>query len=258
LDDVLINFGGGIEAKSVGNGLTELRGPSVIFDPHDGEVGDLAAEYFASDSYFGPGVTPGKTAEFEATFNHGVTTTEGLKALTDYEFKNSVKTEVTDAAVIASLLLDEREEYEKMLADFARENPGKLGWSTATASHRAKREQKADGRTWIKRWPIVEIAVTHQPCEPRTSATIPLKSYIQASESQDYFVKAATAWNELTASLKSGRVLSDKNRRRVQELRDELQRLLDETAPVPSETEKNAVLAAYLRESWQAARLGVS
>lgn len=182
MDDVLINYGGGIEIKSVGDGLWELCGPSVIFDAHEGGGADLAKEYFAADSYYGPGVVPGKTAEFEATFNHGIPTQEGLKALTNYEFKSPVKTEVTDAGVIASLLLDEREEYEKMLAEFARKNPGKLGWSTATASHRAKREKKSDGRTWIKRWPIVEIAVTHTPCEPRTSAAIPLKSLVDAAE----------------------------------------------------------------------------
>lgn len=180
MDDLLINFGGGIEVKSVGDGLTELRGPSIVFDTHEGGGSDLAQEYFAADTYFGPGVTLGKTAEFEATFNHGIPTQEGLKALTDYEFKNPVKTEVTDAGVIASLLLDEREEYEKMLAEFARKNPGKLGWSTATAAHRAKREKKSDGRAWIKRWPIVEIAVTHKPCEPRTSATTALKSYAES------------------------------------------------------------------------------
>lgn len=182
MDDVLINFGGGIEAKSVGDGLTELRGPSVIFDPHEGGGSDLVKDYFAPDTYFGPGVAPGKTAEFEATFNHGIPTQEGLKALADYEFKNPVKTEVTDAGVIATLILDEREEYEKMLAEFARKNPGKLGWSTATAAHRAKREKKSDGRAWIKRWPIVEIAVTHKPCEPRTSAAVSLKSYFEELE----------------------------------------------------------------------------
>jgi hypothetical protein len=179
MDDALINYGGGIAIKSVGDGLSELYGPSVIFDPHDGGGADLAREYFAANSYFGPGVSPGKTAEFEATFNHGIPTQEGLKSLADYEFKNPVKTEVMDVGLMASLLLDEREGYEKMLADFARANPGKLGWSTATAPHRAKREAKADGRVWIKRWPIVEVAVTHTPCEPRTSAVLSLKSFAE-------------------------------------------------------------------------------
>lgn len=179
MEDALINYGGRLAIKSVGDGLSELRGPSVIFDPHDGEVGDFAREYFAADSYFGPGVSPGKTAEFEATFNHGIPSQEGLKALADYEFKNPVKMEVADAGLIASLLLDERESYEKMLAEFARDNPGKLGWSTATAPHRAKREAKTNGRVWIKRWPIVEVAVTHTPCEPRTSAVTSLKSFAE-------------------------------------------------------------------------------
>lgn len=185
MDELLISFGGGVEIKSVGEGLSELRGPAIIFDPHTGGAADLVGEYFSADSYYGPLVAPGKTAEFEATFNHGIPTHEGLKALADYEFKNPVKTEVTEAGVIASLLLDEREEYEKVLADFARKNPGKLGWSSATALHRAKREKKSDGRTWIKRWPIVEIAVTHKPCEPRTSATLPLKSLAEAAKTVD-------------------------------------------------------------------------
>ncbi|HEX7313292.1 MAG TPA: hypothetical protein VF297_05200 [Pyrinomonadaceae bacterium] len=179
MEDALINYGGGIEIKSVGSGLSELRGPSVVFDPHEGEIGDFAREYFAADSYFGPSVAPGKTAEFEATFNHGIPSQEGLKTLADYEFTNPVKTEVTDTGLIASLLLDERESYEKMLAEFARDNPGKLGWSTATAPHRAKREAKTNGRVWIKRWPIVEVAVTHTPCEPRTSAVASLKSFAE-------------------------------------------------------------------------------
>lgn len=71
--------------------------------------------------------------------------------------------------------LDLRDEYEKAIYDMVRK--GKMGWSTGSVSHLVRREQKSSAN-FIKSWPIAEISITPQPCEPRTYAT-PIKTLDQ-------------------------------------------------------------------------------
>lgn len=63
--------------------------------------------------------------------------------------------------------------------------------------------------------------------------------------------------------VKAGRVLSEKNRRRIGELMEqlsalntEMQNLLDESEPKTDETTKRAALSVHLRQQWRARQLG--
>lgn len=176
--DTLIYFGGEVKATRLDDGRTEVSGLSVIFDDEHAGGADLMREFFSAKSYLSPALKRGDEDEFEATFNHGIATRPELSELAEHTFANPVKARRTEAGVVASLILEQADEYEAMLADLAQK--GRLRWSSGSAGHRVKRVQMPDGRTWLKNWPIVEIALTHTPAEPRTAA-LPLKSLLSAT-----------------------------------------------------------------------------
>jgi hypothetical protein len=176
--DLLGYFGAPVEVKSLGGGRVEVSGLAVVFDSEEAGGADLTGEFFSAKSFLSPSLDRGEVDEFEATFNHGIATRPELAPLADHEFRHPVKATRTDAGVMASLILEEADEYEAMLAQVAAE--GKLRWSSGSAPHRVKRVEMGDGRVWLRRWPVVEIALTHTPAEPRTHAALPVKSLFGA------------------------------------------------------------------------------
>lgn len=67
------------------------------------------------------------------------------------------------------------------------------------------------------------------------------------------------------ARVKAGRVLSEKNRQRLQSMMDQVskcmedcQKLLDESMPMASDTEKRLALTTHLRQQWRLRKLGVT
>lgn len=145
-------------------GVVTVGGPLVVFDDPAAPVKDLAGEYFTPDTYFGGGLARGDVDYIETTYNHGFVKDAALEPLTEHEFE-PLKVTRTDTALMAELILDEADEYEKLLAGLAKKN--KLGWSSGSATHRIKTED--DGQ--IVRWPLVEGALTPRPCEPRAKAS---------------------------------------------------------------------------------------
>lgn len=186
LSDTLIYYGGPVKATRLEDGRTEVSGLCVIFDAEEDGGHDLEGEFFSAKSFFGPAVREGNVAEFEATFNHGFAPRKELTPLAEHEFANPVKVAATDTGLMASLILEESDAYEAMLAGLAEK--GKLKWSSGSATHRIKRVAMDDGRTWLKRWPIVEVALTHTPMEPRTKAApvkaIPLDAFVEATKAE--------------------------------------------------------------------------
>lgn len=60
---------------------------------------------------------------------------------------------------------------------------GVLGWSSGAVAHLVERVKQADGRAWLKTWPIAEFSLTPTPAEPRTLGVRALKSLASADPS---------------------------------------------------------------------------
>lgn len=172
--------------KKEGSKVT-VGGPLVVFDEPGSTKRDLAGEYFTADTYFGGALAKGDEVLIEATYNHGYVKDAELEPLVEHEFE-PLAVKRTDTALMAEIILDEADAYEKMLAGIAKK--GKLGWSSGSATHRVK--VSSDGQ--IERWPLVEGALTPTPCEPRAKAQA-LKSL-----SLDAFAKTFLTEAELRAA----------------------------------------------------------
>lgn len=157
VNETVVSFGS--EIKSLGD--NKFGGYLVRFSTQ--EDPDLTGDFFDAKTDFDVDFPIQSTVYF----NHGLD-----PQLKKRKFgKADVK--VDDVGVWAEFILQERDEYEKALADMAK--AGKLGWSSGTAAHLVERE--AVGKAMhIKRWPLgLDASITHTPAEPRNSV-IPLKS----------------------------------------------------------------------------------
>ena len=164
--DTLVYFGGAVKVLDESEGEVKVGGPLVVFGGSD-----LEGEFFTPSTYFGAQMKRSGEAVLDTMFNHGIATSDATKALAAHEF-DPLTAKATDTGIIASVILKERDQYEKLVADLARK--GKLGWSSGSAPHAVRKGD--DGE--IKRWPLIEGSLTHQPAEPRASI-MPLKSLMQ-------------------------------------------------------------------------------
>lgn len=155
-DKALVAFGDPV--KSLGDG--RVGGYLVRFT--DPESPDLVDDFFDKSTDFDRDFPTSQTAYF----NHGLDVKFGTRKLgkanlTEDEF-----------GIWAELILQERDEYEKFIAELAQ--AGKLGWSSGSAGHLVRRTQ-AGKANHIDYWPIADASLTHVPAEPRNTV-IPLKS----------------------------------------------------------------------------------
>lgn len=176
-----------IKAVSTGDGTTTVVGLACVFDTDEGLERDFEGDYFHAKTFLSPRLSRGVVDEFEATFHHGIATRDEFKGLAEHDFTHPVRTKVVGKGLLAKLILDERDEYEREVAEAAK--AGALGWSIGSASHRARKVEVAKGRNRIDRFPPAEIAITHRPMEPRTFA-VPLKALLAPSVSEDAVLKA--------------------------------------------------------------------
>lgn len=180
LPDLLVSptrAGRAVRAVKNGDGTVTVSGIAVVFDTPGSGQADLSGDFFTAETFLSPTLQRGEEDEFEATYNHGIPSQKALSDLAEHEFTHPVTAKATDTGLLASLILDERDAYEAMLAGLALE--GKLSWSSGSAPHRVRRTRHEDGLFEVRRWPIAEIALTPTPCEPRTFA-VPLKSLAPA------------------------------------------------------------------------------
>lgn len=156
----VVVHGGEIKAVREADGL-HVGGYLVKFT--DAKSVDLAGDYFTPQTEYG--------LDFPATipvyFNHGM----------DKHFKNTrisrAKVTQDEFGLWAETILQERDEYEKFLAELALS--GKAGWSSGAAGHLVSRKA-VGGANEIMSWPIAEGSITHTPCEPKGTVIVPLKS----------------------------------------------------------------------------------
>jgi len=169
--DTLIRFGGPVKVLSRKGDLATIGGPGVVFDDPEDPVKDLAGDYFTAETYFGAHKGNG----VDCAFHHGFpieAKTDFAKGLSEHFFP-PVKAETTEEAIVASVVLDMRKEYERFA--FEQAEKSLLSWSSGAVGHLVKRME--DG--WLKVWPIGEWSLTPTPAEPRTLA-LPIKSLLAA------------------------------------------------------------------------------
>jgi len=153
----LVSFG--TEVKALGDG--KVAGYLVRYgDPANK---DLTGEYFTPDTDFGD------NARADVYYQHGADKKLGKRKLTKGDLSQD------EIGIWIEAQLSMRDEYEKAVYKLA--EAGKLGWSSGTAAHLTLKDE--DGR--ITKWPLgLDASLTPTPAEPRNTAVIPLKSYIES------------------------------------------------------------------------------
>jgi HK97 family phage major capsid protein len=182
MNDTLIAFGEAIKALPSDDPSTGvLRGTLVRFGS-PGER-DLVGEYFTCDTYFGAQLARSGTALLDGTLNHRRPMLRGNESGRAKELMRRCAegllppVEVTpeDHGLFARIVLDLRDEYQRMIYDLG--TKGAFGWSSGSAAHVV--DIAPDGH--ITCWPLIEAGLTPMPCEPRSSNIVmPLKAYLDA------------------------------------------------------------------------------
>ena len=161
-EDTLIYFGDAVKVLD-DNGRIGALG--IRFS--DGRKKDLSGEFFTSKTYLGPHDGDGQ----ECTFDHGFPLKADLEEYSDHTFA-PVKARREKLGIWVETALNLADDYEKAVFNLAKK--GKLGWSSGSAGHRVKKDEKTGE---IKSWPVAEWALTPRPCEPQNYGTaLPLKS----------------------------------------------------------------------------------
>jgi HK97 family phage major capsid protein len=186
--DTVITFGEPIKRLGSSGSLHTVGGYLIRFT--DETQPDLTGEFFHKETDF--------DMEFPNTsktwFNHCLP----VKDLVITRSFKAAELTVDEIGVFAKGLLDERDEYEKMILEFI--DAKKIGWSSGTAGHLIKRTPLKNGINRIDRWPLgLDASYTHTPAEPR-NGVLPIKSLIEPQ------VKAAPgAVNEGQSKVKQSR-----------------------------------------------------
>ncbi len=155
-NDTVLIFGEPVKALGDGRFGGYLVRFTSAADP------DLTGEYFTRETDFGD---VGKATVY---FNHGLDPVIKRRKLGTADLR------IDDAGIWAETILQERDDYERAIAELAR--AGKLGWSSGTAKHLVEYE-RGEKSTRIASWPLgLDASLTHTPAEPR-NAVIPLKSF---------------------------------------------------------------------------------
>lgn len=158
--DLLIHFGGALKVLETKGDLVTIGGQAVLYDEPGTTRKDLTGEYFTKSTFLGH--TKGDMAM--ATFHHGFPVkgdSEFAVGLSEHLFSHAWRTEDTDEALVASLVTDMRNKYERFTAE--KVMAGEVSLSSGATGHVVRK--KDDGQITV--WPIGEIAVTPTPAEPR-------------------------------------------------------------------------------------------
>jgi hypothetical protein len=264
MDEALFYFGDTLKALD-NNG--RVGGYALRFT--DREHRDLQGTYFTKDTYLGAHQGDGVDVLFhhgQSLHTSRRMTDEQKQAFqkfSDHIF-SPAKTKRDEVGLFTEVVLDMADEYERAI--FGLVKAGKLGWSSGSTWHMVKATD--DGE--ITRWPIIEISMTPQPAEPLNRAVtlkaieslkfIPLdddaddddfddkpmteeEKLVSSFKSLDIDLHSRLAVSALTdlasrfhvqheARLKTGRVISEKNRRRIASL---LERLLEQESAVSAD-----------------------
>ncbi len=164
-NETLVTFGGEIKALGDNRFGGYLVRFSTAADP------DLSGDFFTPETDFDMEF-PGKSTAY---WDHGFGVQIGNKLIGASKKLGRADLKMDEIGVWAEILLQERDEYEKRIAEMAK--AGKLGWSSGTASHLVERTPVEGGKAYqIKHWPLgLDASLTHTPAEPR-NMVVSLKS----------------------------------------------------------------------------------
>jgi len=156
--ETVLTFGG--EIKALGD--NRFGGYLVRFTSETDP--DLTQDFFDATTDFDTEF-PGKSTVY---WNHGLDPDVGL-----HKFGKADLT-MDKVGIWAETIIQERTEYEKHVAQWARD--GKLGWSSGTEPSLVERIEV--GKSWhIVSWPLgLDASLTHIPAEPRNEV-MALKSF---------------------------------------------------------------------------------
>lgn len=174
-----------IKATAVSETVGVLEGYLVRFS--DADDTDLEGDFFDADTDYGP------HKHSIVYFDHGLDTTVGTKRLGDaLESKSLGDLEVRpDVGIWVRAQLDLRDQYENAMFQLGKAK--KLGWSSGTAKHLARKEpvKNSQGKTVyrIAAWPLgLDASLTAVPAEPGNAAVvgkaISLGQFQQAAKSR--------------------------------------------------------------------------
>lgn len=235
-EDTFVNFGS--ELKDLGGG--KFGGYLVRFG--NKEDTDLEGEFFNKDTDFDLEF-PAKSSVY---FQHGMDPAMKRKVMGKADLK------VDEFGVWAEVILAERDEYEKFIAELAKN--GKLGWSSGTAGHLVERVRMGKS-TWISRWPLgLDASLTHTPAEPRNEV-VPLKS-LEVSAPEVEEPQAGEAGEASSAALEAEEgdseivetISQEKEFEMDEDTKKEISEMISETvkAAIPAPVEEPAVKGAEL------------
>ena len=191
----VVYIGDTVKATKTADGL--LVGGYLVRFTSDQEP-DLENDFFTAETDYDIDEYPTTKSVY---FHHGMNEHVGLKKL------GRAKLTKDEVGIFAETLLKERDEYEAFIADLIEQ--GKIGWSSATASHLVQRKSMDNGTSWIASWPIAEASLTHTPAEFRNSVQ-PIKSLITdrtPEASGDDAVKASDNTEQIKSNQKEVEIM---------------------------------------------------
>jgi HK97 family phage major capsid protein len=174
-DDTMIAYGDGIKIINQVGFMVTVGGYLVRFGNEN------QTDISPKKDFFYKGTEFGDSKKSHTWFHHTlpvmITDNQGIKKLAriNKEFEPA-ELSIDEVGIFAKSILDERDEYEKMISTLIKS--GKIGWSSGVASHLVKRTPMKNGSNRIDRWLLGDDAsYTHTPAEPRNTI-VELKSLV--------------------------------------------------------------------------------
>jgi HK97 family phage major capsid protein len=135
---------------------------------------DLTGESFVKDTDLALDLVPSKPVYYDHT-----------RGDVENDVGRSIKEEIRERGVWVEAQLERSKAYADMILELIED--GALGFSSGSVSHLVRKERK-DGRTLIKKWPIIEYSLTPEPAEPRTRGVAFIKSLAEKDETYKVFL----------------------------------------------------------------------
>lgn len=172
----LVYIGDTVKATTLEDGKVKLAGYLIRYG--DETKTDLLGDFFAPDTDYGD------LKESSVYFNHRMPVKVGKQSVEYKErFADKAKLTTDEIGIFAEVVINARNEYEKMIADLGLK--GVLGWSSGTAPHLVEREQKGNGVYKIKKWDLgLDASLTPTPAEHR-NMVISVKTLTQGAGARE-------------------------------------------------------------------------
>ncbi len=183
-----VYLGDTVKATTLEDGSVKLAGYLIRYG--DEKKTDLLGDFFAPDTDYGD------VEESSVYFNHRMPVKVGKQSVEYKErFADKAKLTTDEIGIFAEIVINARNEYEKMIADLGLK--GILGWSSGTAPHLVERESKGNGVYKIKKWDLgLDASLTPTPAEHR-NMVISVKALSQGAGAREDVAIVETIKSEI-------------------------------------------------------------